>query len=468
MTLNVLETACWNYFLISPCKKEIPLDIDLIDESDVFAYLFSKHSGMDESDYQNVRDPSFALRILTSIRGMLDFDEQGNLFFITSSNNIKWITFEQFLNDLEKLRFDKFSIVEKNPIIQFAKDMIDIRDNVTPRHLAALPEQARNRIDAIYSFGVYFFIKNGQTSELNYDEQRKIETFISNQFPGMDTQRINEFLNMMYANCKSILNRIDDNKVLGWKISNFIDSFVYYRLTKPCMEMIWHCGKKLSYEEKAEDLIYESTYINKILRDTIVNSSNFHDLTLPEDRVYEKEGYHRTLFNWIEKILESDETLSSQSKVNDLPGQLRRHLEDYLLLTKIGKEFDKSHPLAGDITSVIPLKEDFVKNWTTLLANLIVGKIRESISMAGSGQYDLGTDTKLNLLYLMSLNETYNAQPVALAKDVQAFPALQLTNGFEVVRATSYPVEFMPRFSTERLEINWRKHTQTTSSSQSS
>ena len=127
--------------------------------------------------------------------------------------------------------------------------------------------------------------------------------------------------------------------------------------------------------------------------------------------MYGKEGYYRTLFNWIEKILESDETLSSQSKVNDL-GQLRRHLEDYLLLTKIGKEFDKSHPLAGDITSEIPLKEDFVKNWTTLLANLIVGKIRESISMAGSGHYDLGTDTKLNLLYLMSLNETYNAQPV--------------------------------------------------------
>ena len=47
--------------------------------------------------------------------------------------------------------------------------------------------------------------------------------------------------------------------------------------------------------------------------------------------------------------------------------------------------------------------------------------------MAGSGQYDLGTDTKLNLLYLMSLNETYNA--LSLAEDVQAFPALQLTNG---------------------------------------
>ena len=47
-------------------QKEIPLDIDLIDESDVFAYLFSKHSGMDESDYQNVRDPTFALRILRS------------------------------------------------------------------------------------------------------------------------------------------------------------------------------------------------------------------------------------------------------------------------------------------------------------------------------------------------------------------------------------------------------------------
>ena len=84
-------------------QKEIPLDIDLIDESDVFAYLFSKHSGMDESDYQNVRDPSFALRILRSIRGMLDLDEQGNLFFITSTNNINWITFKQFREDLEKL-----------------------------------------------------------------------------------------------------------------------------------------------------------------------------------------------------------------------------------------------------------------------------------------------------------------------------------------------------------------------------
>ena len=31
--------------------------------------------------------------------------------------------------------------MEKNPIIQFAKDMIDIRDNVTPRHLAALPKE---------------------------------------------------------------------------------------------------------------------------------------------------------------------------------------------------------------------------------------------------------------------------------------------------------------------------------------
>ena len=80
--------------------------------------------------------------------------------------------------------------------------------------------------------------------------------------------------------------------------------------------------EKTPQEEKAEDLIYESTYINKILRDTIVNSSNFHDLNLPEDRVYEKEGYHRTLFNWIEKILESDETLSS-IQVNDLPGQLQ-------------------------------------------------------------------------------------------------------------------------------------------------
>ena len=195
----------------------------------------------------------------------------------------------------------------------------------------------------------------------------------------MDTQRINEFLNMMYANCKSILNRIDDNKVLGWKISNFIEFIRVLSTDETMHEEDMALREKTPQEEKAEDLIYESTYINKILRDTIVNSSNFHDLTLPEDRVYGKEGYYRTLFNWIEKILESDETLSSQSKVNDLPGQLRRHLEDYLLLTKIGKEFDKSHPLAGDITSEIPLKEDFVKNWTTLLANLIVGKIRESI-----------------------------------------------------------------------------------------
>ncbi len=433
-------------------EKEIPLDIDLIDESDVFAYLFSKHSESGVSDYQKVRDPTFALRILTSIRGMLDLDEQGNLFFTTNTNNINWITFERFLEDIETLRFDEFSVVEKNPIIQFAKDMIDIRDNVTPRHLADFPKQARERIDNAYSFGVYFFIKNGQTSKLSYDEQRKIETFISNEFPGMDAPRINDFLDLMYANCKSILNRIDDNKILSWEISNFI-KFIRVLLT----DETTHLEDNTFEEAKAEDLIYESTYINKILRDTIVNSSNFHDLTLPEDKVYGKEGDYRTLFNWIERILEGDETLSAQSRVNNLPGQLRRHLEDYLLLTKIGKEFDESHPLAGDITSVIPLKEQFISNWTTLLADLIVEKIRESISMAGSGHYDLGTDTKLNLLYLMSLNETYNAQPVALAEDVQAFPALQLTNGFEVVGVTSYPVEFMPRFSTERLEIGWRK-----------
>ena len=39
--------------------------------------------------------------------------------------------------------------MEKNPIIQFAKDMIDIRDNVTSRHLADFPKQARERIDKL-------------------------------------------------------------------------------------------------------------------------------------------------------------------------------------------------------------------------------------------------------------------------------------------------------------------------------
>ena len=61
-------------------EKEIPLDIDLIDESDVFAYLFSKHSESGVSDYQKVRDPTFALRI-PKYTWMLDLDEQGNLFF---------------------------------------------------------------------------------------------------------------------------------------------------------------------------------------------------------------------------------------------------------------------------------------------------------------------------------------------------------------------------------------------------
>ena len=106
----------------------------------------------------------------------------------------------------------------------------------------------------------------------------------------MDAPRINEFLNMMYANCKSILNRIDDNKILGWKISNFIE-FIRVLLTDETKhEEDMALREKTPQEEKAEDLIYESTYINKILRDTIVNSSNFHDLTLPEDRCTKKKA----------------------------------------------------------------------------------------------------------------------------------------------------------------------------------
>ena len=47
-------------------------------------------------------------------------------------------------------------------------------------------------------------------------------------------------------------------------------------------------GTKTPQEEKAEDLIYESTYINKILERYNCKLINFHDLTLPEESVWKR------------------------------------------------------------------------------------------------------------------------------------------------------------------------------------